>query len=97
MRAVMIREHGAPETLKFEEVAAPTFGDDEVLIDVHAVGVNYPDLLVISGQYQILPPRPFSPGKDAAGVISAVGRNVTLASRATAWWRSSSTVPTRNK
>ena len=77
MRAVMIREHGAPETLKFEEVAAPTFGDDEVLIDVHAVGVNYPDLLVISGQYQILPPRPFSPGKDAAGVISAVGRNVT--------------------
>jgi NADPH:quinone reductase len=77
MHAILIREHGAPETLKFEEVTSPAIGDDEVLIDVHAVGVNYPDLLVISGQYQILPPRPFSPGKDAAGVVAAVGRNVT--------------------
>jgi NADPH2:quinone reductase len=76
MRAILIREHGAPETLKIEEVPTPAVGDDNVLIDVHAVGVNYPDLLVISGEYQILPPRPFSPGKDAAGVVAAVGRNV---------------------
>jgi NADPH2:quinone reductase len=76
MRAILIREHGAPETLKVEEVPSPSYGDDQVLIDVHAVGVNYPDLLVIGGQYQILPPRPFSPGKDAAGVVAAVGRNV---------------------
>jgi NADPH2:quinone reductase len=77
MRAVLIREHGEPETLKVEAVKIPPFGDDEVLIDVHAVGVNYPDLLVIGGQYQILPPRPFSPGKDAAGVVVAAGRSVT--------------------
>jgi NADPH2:quinone reductase len=77
MRAVLIREHGAPETLKVEELPTPSYGDNDVLIDVHAVGVNYPDLLVISGQYQILPPRPFSPGKDAAGVVVATGRNVT--------------------
>ncbi|WP_151448357.1 NADPH:quinone oxidoreductase family protein [Lacisediminimonas profundi] len=76
MRAIVVREHGEPETLKLEEVGTPAFGDDEVLIEVHAVGVNYPDLLVISGQYQILPPRPFSPGKDAAGVVLATGRNV---------------------
>jgi NADPH2:quinone reductase len=76
MRAILIREHGIPETLTIEDVSTPTVGDDEVLIDVHAIGVNYPDLLVISGQYQILPPRPFSPGKDAAGVVAAVGRNV---------------------
>ncbi|WP_292934198.1 NADPH:quinone oxidoreductase family protein [Noviherbaspirillum sp.] len=76
MRAILIREHGEPETLKIEEVPTPKFGDDDVLIDVHAIGVNYPDLLVISGQYQILPARPFSPGKDAAGVVAAVGRKV---------------------
>ncbi len=76
MRAILIREHGAPETLNIEEIPAPAVGDDGVLIDVHAIGVNYPDLLVISGQYQILPPHPFSPGKDAAGVVAAIGRNV---------------------
>ena len=77
MRAILIREHGSPETLNIEDVATPAVSDDDVLINVHAIGVNYPDLLVINGQYQILPPRPFSPGKDAAGVVAAVGRNVT--------------------
>ncbi len=76
MRAILVREHGAPETLKIEKVPTPVCGDNDVLIDVHAIGVNYPDLLVIGGQYQILPQRPFSPGKDAAGVVAAVGRNV---------------------
>jgi NADPH2:quinone reductase len=75
MRAVWVREHGAPETARIEEVPAPGIGDDDVLIDVKAIGVNYPDFLVIGGTYQILPPRPFSPGKDAAGIVRAVGRN----------------------
>ncbi|NBY17335.1 MAG: NADPH:quinone oxidoreductase family protein [Betaproteobacteria bacterium] len=48
-------------------------GPGEVLIDVHAAAVNYPDLLVISGRYQILPPLPFTPGKDAAGVVRVIG------------------------
>ena len=78
MRAILIREHGEPETLRIEEIPTPHYGDDDVLIDVHAIGVNYPDLLVIGGQYQILPPRPVSPGKDAAGVVVAVGQNVTI-------------------
>ncbi len=77
MRAVWVREHGAPETARVEEVPAPTIGDDQVLVEVKAIGVNYPDLLVIGGSYQILPPRPFSPGKDAAGIVRAVGRNVS--------------------
>ncbi|HZW19982.1 NADPH:quinone oxidoreductase family protein [Noviherbaspirillum sp.] len=77
MRAILIREHGEPESLKIEDVPTPAIGDDEVLIDVSAIGVNYPDLLVIGGQYQILPPRPFSPGKDAAGVVAAAGSRVT--------------------
>ena len=78
MRAVLIREHGAPESLRVEEIATPVCGDSEALVDVHAVGVNFPDLLVIEGKYQVLPPRPFSPGKDAAGVVRAVGSKVTL-------------------
>jgi NADPH2:quinone reductase len=49
----------------------------EVLVDVHAASVNFPDLLVIGGTYQRLPPRPFSPGKDLAGIVSAVGEGVT--------------------
>ncbi|OWW18164.1 NADPH:quinone oxidoreductase family protein [Noviherbaspirillum denitrificans] len=77
MRAILIREHGEPASLKIEEIPPRAVGSDEVLIDVHAIGINYPDLLVIRGQYQILPPRPFSPGKDAAGVVRAVGKNVT--------------------
>jgi NADPH2:quinone reductase len=44
-----------------------------VLVEVHAAAVNYPDLLVVSGRYQVLPPLPFTPGKDAAGVVRAIG------------------------
>lgn len=77
MRAVWVREHGAPETARVEEVPSPQISDDQVLIEVKAIGVNYPDLLVIGGTYQILPPRPFSPGKDAAGIVRAVGRNAS--------------------
>lgn len=77
MRAILIREHGEPESLKIEDIPSLTVGDDEVLIDVHAIGINYPDLLVITGRYQALPPRPFCPGKDAAGIVAAVGKNVT--------------------
>lgn len=73
MRAVWVREHGAPETARIEDVPTPAIGEEQVLVDIKAIGVNYPDLLVIGGTYQILPPRPFSPGKDAAGIVRAVG------------------------
>ncbi len=76
MRAIIIREHGDPDSMSIEQIPSPSCGDDDVLLEIHAIGINYPDLLVINGQYQRLPPRPFSPGKDAAGVILAVGRNV---------------------
>jgi len=73
MKAVIIREFGPPETHRVEEVQDPLLGPDEVLIDVRAAAVNFPDLLVIEGKYQILPSRPFTPGKDAAGVVVALG------------------------
>lgn len=72
-RAVQIIRHGEPEQLAIVDVTdrAPQRG--EVAIDVHAVGVNFPDLLVVRGTYQILSPLPFSPGKEVAGIVSAVG------------------------
>lgn len=76
MKAVVVREFGDPGTHRVEEVPSPVIGADEVLVDVAAAGVNFPDLLVMTGKYQILPPRPFSPGKDAAGVVRAVGAGV---------------------
>jgi NADPH:quinone reductase len=77
MRAVVVHEFGPPDSLKIETITAPEPGPDEILIDVHAVGANFVDTLVVTGKYQFLPPRPFTPGKLPAGVITKVGRNVT--------------------
>ncbi|ODT38283.1 MAG: NADPH:quinone oxidoreductase [Lautropia sp. SCN 70-15] len=76
MKAVVIREFGPPDSHRVEEVPDPVLADHEVLIDVKAAAVNFPDLLVVTGKYQILPERPFSPGKDAAGIVAAVGSGV---------------------
>lgn len=77
MRAVVLREFGTPESLRIEDVPSPVPGPDEVLVDVHAVGVNFVDLLVISGKYQFLPERPFTPGKLPTGIVRRIGANVT--------------------
>jgi len=77
VQALIVKTHGPLENLILEEVPTPQPGPGEVLIDVYAASVNFPDLLVIAGTYQILPARPFSPGKDLAGIVSAVGAGVT--------------------
>ena len=76
MRAVVVREFGPPESIRVEKFPAPTPGRGEVLIDVHAAGVNFPDMLVMGGSYQILPRRPFVPGKECAGIVRAIGADV---------------------
>lgn len=77
MRALVVHQHGPLDNLKLETLPDPQPGPDEVLIDVHAASVNFPDLLVIGGTYQNLPKTPFVPGKDLAGTVAAVGANVT--------------------
>jgi NADPH2:quinone reductase len=77
MRALIVHEHGPIEKLTLGEFPDPKPGKGEVLVEVHAASVNFPDLLVIGGTYQNLPPRPFVPGKDLAGVVAAVGEGVT--------------------
>jgi|TARA_B110000908_G_scaffold170167_1_gene228949 NADPH2:quinone reductase len=77
MRAVVCKELGPVEKLVLDtdwQVGAP--GPDEVVIDVKAGGLNFPDTLIIQGKYQVKPELPFVPGGECAGVISAVGSNV---------------------
>jgi NADPH2:quinone reductase len=77
VRALVLHQHGPIDHLRLETFAEPRPGANEVLIDVHAASVNFPDLLVIGGTYQRLPPTPFVPGKDLAGTVAAVGSGVT--------------------
>ncbi len=77
MRGLLVREFGPLDSHKIEELPTPKLGDEDVLIDVHAIGLNFPDTLMLQGKYQTRPDRPFVPGRDAAGVVRAVGRRVT--------------------
>lgn len=76
MRAALVQEFGPPESLVTGELPDPVAGPGEVLVEVAAAGVNFPDILVVAGSYQILPERPFSPGKEIAGTVRAVGEGV---------------------
>lgn len=77
MRAIIIKEHGRPEDMVIEHKAVPVPGPGQMLVEARAIGVNYPDLLVIGGTYQTLAALPFSPGKDLSGVVRAVGPGVS--------------------
>ncbi|MEM9558006.1 MAG: NADPH:quinone oxidoreductase family protein [Acidobacteriota bacterium] len=76
MKAVVCPEYGSLENLEWREVDEPEPGKGEVLVDVRAAGVNFPDLLLVRGQYQARPDTPFVPGGEAAGVVAAVGPGV---------------------
>ena len=76
MKAVLSKETGGPETLVVEEIDAPMPGKGEVLIDVAACAINFPDTLIIRDMYQFKPPRPFAPGGEISGTIEALGEGV---------------------
>ena len=75
MRAVVISDT-SNRSVSIEDVPDPVPGDDEIFVDVKACGVNFTDLLSLDGKYQNNLPPPFTPGKDAAGIVEAVGANV---------------------
>ncbi len=76
MQAIVCRAYGLPEDLVLADAPDPVAGPGQIVIDVHAAGVNFPDVLLVQGKYQVKPPLPFSPGVEAAGVVSAVGDGV---------------------
>ncbi len=76
MKAVLCKAYGAPEDLVLEDVAEPVPGEVEVLVDVKATALNFPDVLMIAGKYQSQPPFPFSPGGEIAGTVLETGSGV---------------------
>lgn len=77
MKALLSKAVGGPETLVVEDMAAPEAGPGQLLVSVKACAVNYPDVLIIEDKYQVKPPRPFSPGGEIAGIVEAVGADVS--------------------
>ncbi|MBX8474003.1 NADPH:quinone oxidoreductase family protein [Pseudomonas cichorii] len=77
MKALLCKAFGPADTLTLENVDSPVIKKNEVMLDVQAAGVNFPDTLIIEGKYQFKPPFPFSPGGEAAGIISQVGEKIT--------------------
>jgi NADPH2:quinone reductase len=76
MKAIRVHEFGGPEVMKLEEVPALTAGPGQVVVSVKAAGVNPVDTYIRSGAYAAKPRLPYTPGKDAAGTVEAVGNGV---------------------
>lgn len=76
MKAIRCSAWGPPDDLVLEDLPDPAPGAGEVVVDVRAAGVNFPDLLTVQGKYQMRPPLPFTPGNEFAGVVRAVGAGV---------------------
>jgi NADPH2:quinone reductase len=77
MRAVRCHELTGPAGLRVDELPDPVPDAGQVVVDVRAAGVNFPDVLITSGNYQFKPPPPFVPGGEAAGIVHAIGDGVT--------------------
>lgn len=70
MRAAHITDLTGPQAIALAEVAPPVLGPAQILVDVQAAGVTFPDLLMSRGEYQLTPPVPFIPGCEVAGTVS---------------------------
>jgi NADPH2:quinone reductase len=81
MRAVVLREFGPIEKASIADMPTPEPGEGEVQLEVHAVAVNFVDLVMMAGKYQFMPDLPFIPGKLPVGIVSAVGAGVTTFKR----------------
>ena len=78
MKALICNEFGSTKNLTLEEVKSPEPGAGQVLIDVHAAGINFPDVLTVQGKYQFKPSLPFTPGIEGSGGIKKVGKDVKM-------------------
>ncbi len=76
MKAVLCKELGPPSSLVVEDIELAAPGPKQVLVEIKACSVNYPDTLIIQGLYQFKPELPFSPGGDFAGIVKEVGAEV---------------------
>ena len=77
MKALRSHAVGGPDTLVLDDLPEPQPGPGELQVRVHAAAINYPDVIIIEDKYQIKPPRPFAPGGEIAGEVTALGEGVT--------------------
>jgi NADPH2:quinone reductase len=73
MKAILCRTFGPPSELRLEETEPPKLGATGLRIEVHSAGLNFPDVLIVQGKYQVKPELPFSPGAEVAGIVTEVG------------------------
>jgi NADPH2:quinone reductase len=76
MKAIVAHQWCEPSGLVLEEVERPQPKDGQLLVKVHSAALNFPDILMVAGKYQVKPPLPFTPGFEVAGTIEALGKNV---------------------
>ncbi len=77
MKALLCSAFGPIDTLSVQEVPAPAIGANQVLVDVKAASINFPDALIVQGLYQVKPALPFSPGVELSGIVAEVGADVS--------------------
>src|SRR5262252_7367793 len=77
VKAIRVKEFGGPEVLQLEEVPTPKPGPGQVLVKIHAAGVNPADTYARTGNYAILPELPYTPGTDGAGAVESIGEEVS--------------------
>ena len=73
MKAFLCKEFGPVDSHQVEEIDEPIAGPGQVVVDIKATGISFPDVLIVQGLYQFKPPFPFSPGSEISGVVSSVG------------------------
>jgi NADPH2:quinone reductase len=76
-KAIVCRELGPPESLRLEQLASVPLKSGQVRIAIRAAGINFPDILMAAGEYQLKPELPFTPGMEAAGDVSEIAGDVT--------------------
>ena len=77
MKAIVVKEFGAPDVLKLEETADLEPNENQILVKIEAAGVNPVDTYVRQGNHATAPPLPYTPGKDGAGIVEKTGANVS--------------------
>ena len=78
MKAFLCKEFGPVDSHTVEEIEDPVAGPGQVVVDIKATGISFPDVLIVQGLYQFTPPFPFSPGSEISGVVSSAGEGVTM-------------------
>ena len=78
MKAFLCKEFGPVDSHQVEEIDDPIAGPGQVVVDIKATGISFPDVLIVQGSYQFKPPFPFSPGSEISGGVSSIGEGVTM-------------------